>query len=192
MGTTPTWNPPARRRKPALLHFAAAGGITALVALGVGACGAATAAVGPPSPRPPATAATTALATSGTTSTTSPPSTGTTSTTPPATPATTTTTVDTKAAEAKAAADVRAAADAKAAAAAAAPVPLAATGSGAQVFKNCAELNVVYPHGVGRSGAVDHVSGGGKGVTTFTVDEDVYNANPGRDGDNDGIACEKR
>ncbi len=170
MGTTPTWNPPARRRKPALLHFAAAGGITALVALGVGACGAATAAVGPPSPRPPATAATTALATSGTT----------------------TTTVDTKAAEAKAAADVRAAADAKAAAAAAAPVPLAATGSGAQVFKNCAELNVVYPHGVGRSGAVDHVSGGGKGVTTFTVDEDVYNANPGRDGDNDGIACEKR
>lgn len=64
--------------------------------------------------------------------------------------------------------------------------------SGARVFANCAELNGTYPHGVGLPGAVDLVSSGGVGVTTFTRDAPVYNANPGRDGDKDGIACEKK
>jgi hypothetical protein len=58
-----------------------------------------------------------------------------------------------------------------------------------KVYANCSELNLDYPHGVGRPGAVDHTSG--KPVTTFTVNEDVYDANTGRDGDKDGIACEK-
>ena len=49
-----------------------------------------------------------------------------------------------------------------------------------------------YPHGVGRTGAVDQVKGSGKGVTNFTVNDAVYNANAARDGDGDGIACEKK
>jgi hypothetical protein len=85
------------------------------------------------------------------------------------------------------------AADAAAAKQAAEPAPFAAPAqAGARVFRNCDELNGVYPHGVGRPGAVDHVSGGKPGVTTFTRDAAVYEANPGRDGDHDGIACEKK
>jgi Excalibur calcium-binding domain len=68
----------------------------------------------------------------------------------------------------------------------AAPVPPA----GARTYPNCAALNADYPHGVGRTGAVDHVSSGTP-VTTFTVDDAVYNANTGRDRDGDGIACEQ-
>jgi Excalibur calcium-binding domain len=52
-------------------------------------------------------------------------------------------------------------------------------------------LNADYPHGVGRTGAVDHVSGSSKPVTTFTVNDAVYAANASHDGDGDGIACEK-
>lgn len=59
-----------------------------------------------------------------------------------------------------------------------------------RTFKNCGELNRVYPHGVGRTGARDRTSG--RPVTTFRVDTAVYNANTRRDGDKDGIACEKR
>ncbi len=57
-------------------------------------------------------------------------------------------------------------------------------------FSNCAQLNHAYPHGVGRHGAVDHVSSGHR-VTTFTRNNAVYNANTGRDRDKDHIACEK-
>ncbi|WP_231686018.1 MULTISPECIES: excalibur calcium-binding domain-containing protein [Micrococcaceae] len=66
-------------------------------------------------------------------------------------------------------------------------------------YKNCTELNKVYPHGVGRSGARDKTSG--KPVTTFRVNSTVYSYNDGAarhkgeydlDRDNDGIACEKR
>ena len=66
-------------------------------------------------------------------------------------------------------------------------------------YKNCTELNKVYPHGVGRSGARDKTSG--KPVTTFRVNSTVYSYNDGGarhtgerdlDLDNDGIACEKR
>ena len=66
-------------------------------------------------------------------------------------------------------------------------------------YKNCTELNKVYPHGVGRTGAKDKTSG--KPVTTFRVNSTVYSYNDGGarhvgeydlDRDNDGIACEKR
>ena len=66
-------------------------------------------------------------------------------------------------------------------------------------YKNCTELNKVYPHGVGRKGARDKTSG--KPVTTFRVDNTLYRYTDGaagrwhdsaRAGDTDGIACEKR
>ena len=57
-------------------------------------------------------------------------------------------------------------------------------------FANCAELNAVYPHGVGRPGARDHTTGTPP-VTTFLVDAALYAANTGRDRDKDGIACER-
>lgn len=67
-------------------------------------------------------------------------------------------------------------------------------------YKNCTELNKVYPHGVGKSGARDRTSG--RPVTNFRVDNTVYSYNDGGsnrrpgeydlDRDNDGIACEKR
>jgi hypothetical protein len=67
-------------------------------------------------------------------------------------------------------------------------------------YPTCSVLNKVYPHGVGRSGARDHTSGGP--VTNFTVNTKAYNLNNGPhkagtktdydlDRDNDGIACEK-
>ena len=67
-------------------------------------------------------------------------------------------------------------------------------------YKNCTELNRVYPHGVGKKGARDRTSG--RPVTNFTVNNTVYAYNDGApkryfreydlDRDNDGIACEKR
>ena len=57
-------------------------------------------------------------------------------------------------------------------------------------YANCSELNADYPHGVGQAGAVDSTSG--TPVTTFTVDDDRYEANSESDRDGDGIACEKR
>jgi hypothetical protein len=62
----------------------------------------------------------------------------------------------------------------------------------ATVYRNCTALRKTYPHGVGRTGARDHVSGSTKPVTTFTVNTTVYNANKGLDRDRDGIACEQR
>jgi cytoskeletal protein RodZ len=60
-----------------------------------------------------------------------------------------------------------------------------------QTFANCKAMNQVYPHGVGRAGAVDHVSGSSKPVTDFYVDTALYDANESHDADGDGIACEK-
>lgn len=72
------------------------------------------------------------------------------------------------------------------------PAPVAAAPA-AKKYTKCADLNVDFPHGVANAAdAVDHVSDGGPGVTTFTVDAATYEANKGRlDGDEDGIACEK-
>lgn len=61
----------------------------------------------------------------------------------------------------------------------------------AKHYTNCTALNRVYPHGVGRIGAVDHVRAGTARVTNFTRNNRVYNANSGSDRDHDKIACEK-
>lgn len=57
-------------------------------------------------------------------------------------------------------------------------------------FKNCAEMNKSYPHGVGKPGAVDRTSGTRR-VTTFHRDAQLYELNKSLDRDKDGIACEK-
>jgi excalibur calcium-binding domain-containing protein len=59
-------------------------------------------------------------------------------------------------------------------------------------YSGCAELREVYPHGVGRRTAHDRVGrAGGPKVTAFTRDAKAYAANTARDGDGDGIACER-
>ena len=57
-------------------------------------------------------------------------------------------------------------------------------------FANCTALHHSYKHGVGRSGARDHVSGKSKPVTNFAVSTTIYNANKRLDADHDGVACE--
>ena len=66
-------------------------------------------------------------------------------------------------------------------------------------YTSCTALNHVYPFGVGRAGAQDSTSS--RPVSNFSVNSDVYRANDERntatgeydlDGDDDGIACEKR
>jgi len=59
-------------------------------------------------------------------------------------------------------------------------------------FANCTALHHSYKHGVGRSGARDHVSGKSKPVTNFAVSTTIYNANKRLDADHDGVACEAR
>ena len=61
-----------------------------------------------------------------------------------------------------------------------------------QKYANCAALNEVYPHGVAKKGSRDKVTGKGKPVTGFTVSTATYSLNTARDGDKDGVACEKR
>ena len=58
----------------------------------------------------------------------------------------------------------------------------------AKVFKNCTELNKVYPGGVAKPGAVNK---GGATKKEPTIDAALYKANKKSDRDNDGIACEK-
>lgn len=62
-----------------------------------------------------------------------------------------------------------------------------------QVFQNCSELNAVYPGGVARVGVTGNsVSGSLRPFgTTPHFDEALYGANRARDGDKDGIACER-
>lgn len=63
-----------------------------------------------------------------------------------------------------------------------------------QVFANCGELNAVYPGGVAKNGVTgDMVSGELRAFGKQPVfDDALYEANTRRDGDKDGIACEKR
>ncbi len=56
-------------------------------------------------------------------------------------------------------------------------------------YPNCTALHRVYPHGVGRPGAVDHTHG--DPVRNFTRSRVVYRLNTESDRDRDGIACEK-
>jgi len=58
----------------------------------------------------------------------------------------------------------------------------------AKVFKNCTELNKVYPGGVALPGAVN---AGGATKLTPKYDKGLYQANQKSDRDKDGIACEK-
>jgi hypothetical protein len=58
----------------------------------------------------------------------------------------------------------------------------------AQSFKNCTELNKVYPGGVAKPGAVNK---GGKTKYKPKVSAKLYEANKTKDRDKDGIACEK-
>ena len=58
----------------------------------------------------------------------------------------------------------------------------------AKVFKNCTELNKVYPGGVALPGAINS---GGVTKKEPKYDKTLYNANKKSDRDKDGIACEK-
>ncbi|HUW86841.1 MAG TPA: excalibur calcium-binding domain-containing protein [Candidatus Paceibacterota bacterium] len=58
----------------------------------------------------------------------------------------------------------------------------------AKVFKNCTELNRVYPGGVARLGAVN---AGGTTKKVPKYNKALYLANKKSDRDKDGIACEK-
>jgi hypothetical protein len=58
----------------------------------------------------------------------------------------------------------------------------------AKKFKNCTELNKVYPGGVAKPGAVNK---GGATKNQPTVNAALYKANIKSDRDKDGIACEK-
>jgi hypothetical protein len=55
-------------------------------------------------------------------------------------------------------------------------------------FKNCTELNKVYPGGVAKPGAVNN---GGTTKNQPTINDALYKANIKSDRDKDGIACEK-
>ena len=58
----------------------------------------------------------------------------------------------------------------------------------AKVFKNCAQLNRVYPGGVARPGAVN---AGGSTKIAPKYNMALYLSNKKSDRDKDGIACEK-
>ena len=58
----------------------------------------------------------------------------------------------------------------------------------AKKFKNCTELNKVYPGGVALPGALNK---GGATKKTPKYDKALYTANKKSDRDGDGIACEK-
>jgi hypothetical protein len=58
----------------------------------------------------------------------------------------------------------------------------------AKKFKNCTELNKVYPGGVALPGAAN---AGGATKQTPTYNKKLYEANKKSDRDKDGIACEK-
>ena len=67
-------------------------------------------------------------------------------------------------------------------------LPVTSADAAAKVFKNCTELNKVYPGGVALPGAVN---AGGETKLTPKFDKKLYGANKKSDRDKDGIACEK-
>lgn len=67
-------------------------------------------------------------------------------------------------------------------------LPVANTYAVAKVFKNCTELNRIYPGGVALPGAVN---AGGATKKLPKYDKALYKANVKSDRDKDGIACEK-
>ncbi len=67
-------------------------------------------------------------------------------------------------------------------------VPSLQTQAAARVFKNCTELNKVYPGGVAMPGAMNS---GGMTKKMPKYNKALYLANQKSDRDKDGIACEK-
>jgi hypothetical protein len=67
-------------------------------------------------------------------------------------------------------------------------VSIPTANAGAKKFKNCTELNKVYPGGVALPGAVN---AGGATKKEPKYDKALYTANKSSDRDKDGIACEK-
>jgi hypothetical protein len=67
-------------------------------------------------------------------------------------------------------------------------IPVTSANAAAKVFKNCTELNKVYPGGVALPGAVN---AGGETKKEPNYDKALYTANKKSDRDKDGIACEK-
>ena len=65
---------------------------------------------------------------------------------------------------------------------------ISTTNAAAKKFKNCTELNKVYPGGVALPGAVNS---GGATKKEPKYDKALYTANKKSDRDGDGIACEK-
>lgn len=65
---------------------------------------------------------------------------------------------------------------------------IAPANAAAKVFKNCTELNKVYPGGVALPGAVNS---GGTTKKVPKYDKALYVANMKSDRDKDGISCEK-
>lgn len=65
---------------------------------------------------------------------------------------------------------------------------LSQANAAAKKFKNCTELNKVYPGGVALPGAVN---AGGATKKEPKYDKALYTANKSSDRDKDGIACEK-
>ena len=66
--------------------------------------------------------------------------------------------------------------------------PTTQASAAAKKFKNCTELNKVYPGGVALPGAVN---AGGATKKEPKYDKALYTANKKSDRDGDGIACEK-
>jgi hypothetical protein len=62
------------------------------------------------------------------------------------------------------------------------------TNAATKKFKNCTELNKIYPGGVALPGAVN---AGGVTKKEPKYDKALYTANKKSDRDGDGIACEK-
>ena len=67
-------------------------------------------------------------------------------------------------------------------------LPVTSADAAAKVFKNCTELNKVYPGGVALPNAVN---AGGQTKLAPKFDKKLYEANKKSDRDKDGIACEK-
>lgn len=67
-------------------------------------------------------------------------------------------------------------------------VPSTHSSAAAKKFKNCTELNKVYPGGVAKPGAVNK---GGATKYKPTINAALYKTNKKSDRDKDGIACEK-
>lgn len=61
-----------------------------------------------------------------------------------------------------------------------------------KAYPNCIALNKVYRHGVAKSATVRDKTASAYKVRNFAVDAKTYALNTKRDGDKDGIACEKR